>query len=126
MTRAIATLTLALLLGSAAPASTQTIYVPETTDRYFKVEFDVARTRKGAAVEGYVYNYGRQAAQRVRLEIQRVDAAGSVVGSSTMWMNGDVPMDSRAFFTASVPEASSYRVRVLSYDWACQGGGGGM
>jgi len=123
---AVIGLTIALLLASAAPGPGQTIYVPETTDRYFQVEFDVTRNRRGPAVEGYVYNRGRQAAQRVRLQIQRVDAAGSVVGSSTIWVQGDVPMDNRAFFTASVPEAASYRVHVISYDWACQGGGSGM
>ena len=119
-------LTTALLLASAAPGPAQTIYVPETTDRYFQVEFDVTRNRKGPAVEGYVYNRGHQAAQRVRLQIERVDAAGGVVGSSTIWVLGDVPMDARAFFSASVAEAASYRVQVVSYDWACQGGGSGM
>jgi hypothetical protein len=123
---AITGLTIALLLASAAPGRAQTIYAPETTDRYFQVEFDVTRNRKGPAVEGYVYNRGRTAAQRVRLQIQRVDAAGSVVDSSTIWVQGDVPMDARAFFSASVPEAASYRVTVVSYDWACQGGGSGM
>ena len=119
-------LTTALLLASAAPGRAQTIYAPETTDRYFQVEFDVTRNRKGPAVEGYVYNRGHQAAQRVRLQIERVDAAGGVVGSSTIWVLGDVPMDARAFFSASVAEAASYRVHVVSYDWACQGGGSGM
>ena len=119
-------LTTALLLASAAPGPAQTIYVPETTDRYFQVEFDVTRNRKGPAVEGYVYNRGHQAAQRVGLQIERVDAAGGVVGSSTIWVLGDVPMDARAFFSASVAEAASYRVHVVSYDWACQGGGSGM
>ncbi len=79
MTRArhaITGLTIALLLASAAPGRAQTIYAPETTDRYFQV--------------------------------------------------GDVPMDARAFFSASVAEAASYRVHVVSYDWACQGGGSGM
>src|SRR5437773_40650 len=78
------------------------------------------------AVEGYLYNRARQAAQRVRLQIQRVDAAGAVVGSSTIWVPGEVPMESRAFFSAAVPEAASYRVQVLSFDWTCQGGGSGM
>ena len=129
MTRARHTLgglALAMALASAVPAPAQTLYVPETTDRYFHVEFDVTRNRKGPAVEGYVYNRGRQGAQRVRLEIQRVDADGRVVSSSGLWVNGDVPMESRAFFSASVPEAASYRVHVISYDWTCSGGGSGM
>jgi hypothetical protein len=32
-------------------------------------------------------------------------------------------MGNRAYFRASVPEAASYRVRVLSVDWAGRGSG---
>ena len=124
--RAITGVTVALLLAGAAPGSAQLLYAPETTERYFQVEFQVTHNRKGPAVEGYVYNRAHQTAQRVRLQIQRVDAAGGVVGSTTVWVTGDVPMEARAFFSASVPEAASYRVQVLSFDWSCQGGGSGM
>jgi len=86
---ALAGLIAALFLTSAAPAPAQPLYAQETTDRYFHVKFDVARNRKGPIVEGYVYNHGPQAAQRVRLEIQRVDTAGNVVGSSSMWVIAD-------------------------------------
>lgn len=125
--RASTVVAIALLLvgAGAAPAPTQTLISPETTDRYFRVEFDVTHNRKGSAVEGYLYNDSRQTAQRVRLQIQRIDAAGGVVGSSAIWVNGDVPMGSRAFFSASVADAASYRVQVLSFDWSCSGGSGG-
>jgi hypothetical protein len=129
MTRArlaITGLTVVLLLAGSAPGRAQMIYVPETTDRYFRVEFEVTQKRKGPAVEGYLYNRGHQSAQRVLLQIERVDAAGAVIGSSMIWVLGEVPMESRAFFSASVPAAASYRVQVISYDWTCQGGGSGM
>jgi len=124
--RAITGLTVALVLAGAASVSAQMIYAPQSLERYFRLEWQVTRDRKGPAVEGYVYNTARQTAQRVRVQIQRVDAAGGVVGSSVIWLPGDVPMDDRAYFSASVAEAASYRVQVLSFDWACQGGGGGM
>jgi hypothetical protein len=116
-----------LLVGAgAAPAPTQTLYASETTDRYFRVEFDVTRNRKGnPAVEGYLYNDAHQTAQRVRLQVQRVDASGGVVGTSAFWVIGDVPMGSRAYFSTSVAEAASYRIQVLSFDWSCSGGSGG-
>ena len=72
------------------------IYAPQTLERYVRLEWDVTRGRKGPVVEGYVYNTG--------------------------W----VPMDGRAYFRASVSDAASYRVQVLSFDWAggsCGGGG---
>jgi len=115
-----------LLTGcGAASAGAQMLVVPETTERYFRVEFEVIHNRKGPAVEGYVYNDARQAAQRVRLQIERVDASGGVLGSSTIWVNGDVPTGSRAYFSAPVADAPSYRVQVLSFDWSCSGGSGG-
>jgi hypothetical protein len=124
--RVIAGLAVALLLAGAGPGRAQTIYAPETTERYFKVEFEVAQKRKGPSVEGYIYNRGHQSAQRVRVQIERVDAAGALVGSSMIWVPGEIPMESRAFFSASVPAAASYRVQVISYDWTCSGGGSGM
>ena len=123
---AIIALTVALLLAVSMGAQAQTLYSPETTERYFQVEFQVTQNRRGPSLEGYIYNRGRQAAQRVRLQIHRVDAAGAVVGSSTVWVPGEVPMEARTFFIAPVAEAASYRVQVLSFDWTCQGGGGGM
>lgn len=122
----------ALLLGGvgAGVAPAQTLISPETTARYFHIEFEVTRNRKGPVVEGYLYNDAHQTAQRVRLQVQRVDAAGGVVGTSAFWVIGDVPMGSRAFFSTSVAEAASYRIQVLSFDWSCSGssggGGGGM
>ena len=76
-----------LLVGAgAAPAPAQNLYATETTERYFRVEFDVTRNRKGPAVEGYLYNNAHQTAQRVRLQVQRVDASGGVVGTSAFWV----------------------------------------
>ena len=79
--RALAGLVVALALWAPAPAGAQTIYAPETTERYFRIEFQVVQKRKGPEVEGYVYNRGRQAAQRVLLQIQRVDASGAWSGA---------------------------------------------
>src|SRR5262245_12687737 len=123
--RALGGLIVALLFCAATPGRAQMIYAPETTERNFHVDFQVVQKRKGPEVEGYVYNRARQAAQRVRLQIQRVDASGAVVGSSSIWVPGEVPMESRAYFSATVADAASYRVQVISYDWTCQGGGGG-
>ena len=92
--RGIAALTVAALLTGAAGVSAQ-IYAPQTLERYFRLEWDVTRGRKGPVVEGYVYNTG--------------------------W----VPMDGRAYFRASVSDAASYRVQVLTFDWVRSGGGGG-
>jgi hypothetical protein len=123
MRSAVAAITLGLLLAGALAASAQT-FAPQTLDRYFHIEWQLTRNRTGPTIEGYVYNQAVQAAERMRLQIYRLDAAGGVVGHSTVWLLGDVPKNSRAYFRAAVPEASSYRVEVLAFDWNCSDGGG--
>jgi len=122
MRRGFLAVTLAVLLGGAGTASAQ-IYAPASLDRYFRLEWQATRGVKGPAIEGYVYNQGAQHAERMLLVIERLDGAGNVAGSSTVWVLGSVPMGNRAYFRASVPEAASYRVRVLSFDWAGRGSG---
>src|SRR4029453_11422254 len=124
MGRRIAALTVTVLLMGAAGISAQ-IYAPQTLERYFRLEWQVTHGRKGAAIDGYVYNDGMQTADRMTLQIERLDASGKVVGNSTVWVLGGVPKGGRAYFGASVPEARSYRVQVLSFDWIGGGGSGG-
>jgi len=123
--RVVTALTVGLLLAGAVGASAQ-IFVAQSLGRYFRVEWRVTRDRKSPAVEGYVYKTAGRPAERMRLQIDRVDASGSVIGNSIIWLPGDLHRNDRAFFSSSVPESASYRVQVLSFDWACDGGGGGM
>ena len=128
MRRRIAALALAALFMGAAGVSAQ-IYAPESVERYFRLEWQLTHGRKGPAIEGYVYNKAMRDTERMRLQIERLDDAGKVLGSSTVWVLGGVRMDGRAYFSASVPDAVSYRVHVLSFDWTGGGagsGGGGM
>ena len=126
MRRIVSALTLALVLTGWVAASAQ-IYAPESLERFFRLEWEVKRARNGPVIEGYVYNLnGAQNADHLRLQIHRLDNAGSVVGTSTVWVLGEVPKNNRAYFGAPVSESASYRVQVLSVDWACSGGGGGM
>lgn len=113
----------AALMAGAGSAVAQT-YAQETLDRNFRIEFEIeAGSRR--AISGYVYNlHPGYTADRMRLSIERLDAAGRVIGSSTMWVLGDVPAGNRAYFTAPVPPAASYRVQILSFDWVGRGGGG--
>jgi len=53
---------------------------------------------------------------RMRLSIERLDASGQVIGSSTTWVPGGVPAGNRAYFSAPVEPAASSRVQVLSFD----------
>src|SRR2546428_672736 len=125
MRRAITALTVGLLLTGPVGASAQ-IFAPRRLDRYFRIEWQVTRDKKGPAIEGYVYNTAAQTAERMRLRIDRVDASGGVVGNSSISPHGACPKNNRAYFSATVPEALSYRVQALSFDWSCNGGCGGV
>lgn len=56
------------------------------------------------------------------LSIERLDGAGNVTGTSTTSVLGGVPPGSRAFFSARVEPAASYRVQVLTFEWIVPGG----
>lgn len=111
-----------LLLAGVTAARGQ-IYAPESLERYFRLEWTVKGTAKGSLVQGYVYNRGMLRADRMTLRIDRLDTAGAVIGTSSVWVLGEIPMDGRAYFEATVPAAPGYRVQVLSFDWAGRGGG---
>ena len=119
--RAGAAIAVGLLLAGSAAAQT---FSPQTFDRYFRIEWQRSGRRTGPTIEGYVYNQAVQAAERMRLQIDCLDASGGVVGHSTVWLLGDIPKNGRAFFRATVPEAASYRVPMLAFDWNCSDGGG--
>jgi len=50
------------------------------------------------------------------LLVEGVDGSGNVVNKTTTWVV-DVPPNNRAFFHVSVPDAPSYRVLILSFNW---------
>jgi hypothetical protein len=125
MRRIVCVMTIGLVLTGWVAASAQ-IWAPESLDRFFRLEWEVKQARKGPMIEGYIYNFSAQNAERLQLQIDRLDNTGGVVGTSTVWVLGEVPKNNRAYFGASVVAAASYRVQVLSFDWVCNGGGGGM
>lgn len=128
MRQRIALLTaLLVVLVGAGPVWAQ-LYAPETIDQDFRVEWQVGQNRKGPTVEGYVYNTAMRGADHMRLKIDQLDGAGRVLGTTTAVVLGTVPLDGRAYFSALVPPAASYRVQPYSWDWTGGGavGSGGM
>jgi hypothetical protein len=99
-------------------------YAQETLDRYFRVEFSVSPRSPRVTIDGYVYNqHPGYTADRVRLSIERLDASGKVVGTSTTWVLGGVPPSNRTYFSTKVDPAAAYRVQVDSFEWTGRGGG---
>jgi len=119
---------LALVLVAVVPVATGRAaaanYAQESLDRYFRIEYQVEPSAARPVVSGYVYNmHPGLPADRMQLAIEALDASGKVVGTSSTWVLGNVPPGNRAYFSASVVPAASYRVQVLFFDW---GKGGGL
>jgi hypothetical protein len=127
MRQRTALLTALVILVGASRAWAQ-LYTPETIEQDFRVEWQVGQNRKGPTVDGYVYNTAMRTAEHMRLKIDQLDGSGRVLGTTTAVVLGTVPLDGRAYFSASVPPAASYRVQPYSWDWTGGGavGSGGM
>jgi hypothetical protein len=121
MRRVWTALLASLLVVSTAVAGPN--YAPGSLDPHFWLEWTVTNTARGPMIEGFVHNRSGLIADRMRLSIELLDAAGNVVGTTTTWVMGTVPADNRTWFQAHVPAAASYRVEILSFDWVGRGGG---
>lgn len=116
----ISLLALSLL---TSPAVAGPNFAKATLDYYFNVEWQAASSKRGPVVEGYVYNKSALQADRMRIRVEQLDGGGNVVGTTDAWVLGGVPPNNRAWFQVRVPQAPSYRVEVLSFDWLGRGGG---
>ena len=104
-----------LLLVSTVAA--RPIYSPESLARYFRLDWQVVPSSGGPTLEGYVYNQTDMLAIQMQLNIDEMDSAGNVTGTTETRVMGEVPPGSRSFFSARVHQAASYRVGVLTFNW---------
>src|SRR5262245_6159509 len=111
----VAILLAPLLLASTVDA--RPLYAPESLERWFNLAWDVRPGPSGPTLEGYVYNKTDMLAERMQLGIEQLDAAGTVVGQTTTWVLGTLPAGDRSYFETRVPQAASYRVTILSFNW---------
>ena len=118
---------LILVLATVVSITTESVtaanYTQETLDRYLRIEYEVEPSAARPVVSGYVYNtHPGLPADRMQLAIEALDASGNVVGTSSTWILGGVPVGNRSYFSAAVVPAASYRVQVLFLDWGKGGG----
>ena len=106
---AVATLSArAPAIGLAAAAAE----AQETSDRAFRLEW----SKDGRKVDGYVYNQTSRHAAKMNLLVEGVDGSGKVVAAIRTWV-ADVPPNNRSYFEVAVPDAPSYRITIVSYNW---------
>lgn len=105
-------------------AGVAAVFSEQTLDQRFRIEYQVTPDQSKPVLDGYIYNvYSGLSAAHMQLAIERLDASGNVIATSTTWVLGDVPPNNRAYFTTRVEPATSYRVRILSFDWIGRTGG---
>jgi len=121
------TMLLALVVAVAAagcmtadvtPSASVTTLMPDS-ERWFKLSWDATPEKQGdlRRLRGYVENTYGEAAGRVQLLGQAVDASGAVVGQKISWLSGTVGGFGRVYFEIpNMPPADHYRVTVWTYE----------
>ena len=109
-------LTMAVLLPGAGAADPT--HADVTVHQYFRLQWEATPGSRGPEIAGYVENISDLPVDRMRLLVERLDASGAVVGTSTTWVMGIVAAHHRNYFTTRVPSAPAYRVRILTFDWS--------
>jgi hypothetical protein len=84
----------------------------------FRIDAQEAQSKKGAPVySGYIYNDGGGGVANVRLLVETLDVAGTVIGRAQGVARGSMLGRDRLYFEVSLEvTGASYRVRVLSWD----------
>jgi hypothetical protein len=115
--RVAAVLLAAALLGPDTSLAGP-LHVEDTFARYFRVEWAATPAAHGPEITGYVENVGNVPVDRMRVVVERLDASGAVIGSSTTWVMGVVIPRHRSYFTTRVAPAAAYRVGILTFEWS--------
>ena len=114
-------------VGRTPPAGA--LSATSSVDSRLRLDWEVGSRRGGRPViQGYVYNDYLRAAVEVRLQVETLDASGTVTSRQLGFVPGIIRLRDRAYFEVPVKTAgASYRVSITAFDWKdCGGGGGGM
>ena len=129
--RMVAAATLAVAAAGCAtaettPSATVTTLMPDA-ERWFRINWEARPERGGSQrLSGYVENTYGEAAARVQLLGQALDASGGLVGQRLQWVHGVIPGFGRVYYEIpGMPAAEQYRVTVWAYE-RIQGRDGGF
>jgi len=111
-------LVVAMAVLLPGPAAADPIHADATVEQYFHLQWEATAGARGPEIAGYVENVSDLPVDRMRLLVERLDASGAVMGSTTTWVMGSVAAHHRNYFTTRVPSAPAYRVRILTFDWS--------
>ena len=111
MNRLLVVAMMASTIGTAIPAASA------GDERAFAFQLEQTENHRGVAVEGYVYNALPWRITNVRVQVDSIDANGTVVASASGWVVGDLAARGRAYFYVPVSvSAPTYRASVQAFD----------
>ena len=106
---------LAATIGAATVSSAPTAIASDQSP--FAFELEETAGHRGMAVQGYVYNTLPWRITNVRLQVDSVDASGTLIASASGWVLGDVAAGGRGYFYIPVSaHAATYRASVQAFD----------
>jgi hypothetical protein len=83
----------------------------------FGFQYEETHSHRGVGVEGYVYSALPWRITNVQLQVDSLDANGTLIASASGWVLGDVPAHGRGYFYVSVSTpATTYRPTVQTYN----------
>ena len=111
-------LVLAMIAATIATEAVARAQAPTASDQSpFRFQFEESQSRRGVAVEGYVYNTLPWRITNVRLQVDSIDANGILIASASGWVLGDVASGGRGYFYVPVStHAPKYRPTVQRFD----------
>jgi hypothetical protein len=117
-TRVLATIATVLItiIGASYADAADLRPLEQGSERFFAVTWDAAQRHGRPVVEGYVANTSPYTVGNVRVLVDSIDGAGSVVDQRVSWIPGTLGGHDRLYFEVPVDAAPRYGVRVFSYD----------
>ncbi len=105
----------ATTLGTPTVPRAQTATVSDESP--FGLQLKQTESHRGVGVEGYVYNTLPWRITNVRLQVDSLDANGTLIASASGWVLGDVPAGGRGYFYVPVSaRAATYRASVQEFN----------
>jgi len=108
--------TTAAMFGAATAANAQAAVIAGD-ETAFRFQFEPRTSPRGFGVEGYIYNPLPWRITNVRVQVDSIDANGTLVASASGWVLGDVAAGGHGYFYVPVStQAPTYRPSVQTFD----------
>jgi len=85
-------------------------------ERDLSVAWESGQPHGRQAVSGYVTNTSPYDLANTRVLVEALDAGGQVIEQRVGYLPGELRGGGRLYFVVPIAQASTYRVRVFSYD----------